>query len=226
VTSGPSQSAVFYLTRAESSQCQGSRRLAQQQKREVYRALSEQNLDAIGVLALLSKSASPFARLFSLAVDELSCTAPPLRCHQVEDLERDSAVQAAKLEVEIQQLAQRLERTRADRARFRDVLDGHEKRLRQMNMDVERISYLMAANGIAADQKPPPVEVELDDGIVLPPMIPLDEAKYRGLWAENMKLQEEVEELRNQLSDVQARQMGAMKERARDLLAGRNRVLM
>jgi hypothetical protein len=83
----------------------------------------------------------------------------------------------------------------------------------------------MAANGLAADQRPPPVEVELDDGIPFRPLVPLDESRYRGLWAENVKLQEEIEALANQLSDVHARQMIAMRERARDILAGRNRVL-
>jgi hypothetical protein len=225
VTAGPSQSAFFYLTRAESSQRRSSRQVAQQQKRDVYRALSEQNLDPAGVLTHLANSVSPYARLFALAADELGCTAPPIRCHQVEDLERASAVESAKLEVQVQQLTQRLKRASTDATRARGLVRAHEEQLQQVNRDVERMSNLIAANGIDANQKPQPVAVAVDKGIDFRPAVPLDEAKYRALWAENVKLQQKLDDLKSQLGDVQARQMIAMRERARDLIAGRNRVL-
>jgi hypothetical protein len=225
VARAPTASAVFMVARPDSSEHKDSFRLAHRQRQEVYRALSERNLDSLGLLTRLSECATPFAKLFAQAADELSFTSKPRRSQRVEDLERDAAVESAKKEVEIQQLAQRLERARGEGAALGGVLAKHTKTLDELNQDVDRMSYLMRANGIVADEVPPPPDVELDDGLEIPHVIPLDEAQYRVLWAANMKLQEDVENLRLRLVEVQGRQEIALRERARELLQARNRVL-
>jgi hypothetical protein len=225
MTRAPTASAVFVVGRLDAWQKKDLFHVARAQQEEVYRLLSESNLGPLDLLTRLSGCATPFAQLLTQAADELSFTTNRTRSHHVEDLERNAAVDSAKKEVEIQQLAQRLERARAEGAATGAVLAKHTRTLEKLNHDFQRISDLMHANGIDADKDPPPRDVELDDGIDIPHAIPLDEAQYRVLWAANLKLQEDVENLRLQLAEVQGRQEIAMRERARELLQARTRVL-
>jgi hypothetical protein len=86
---------------------------ANKQKGELYAAVAAAvaatNFDAVTVLHHISSCATPFARLLRCVVEEFRFTSSPLHSQEVEDVERDSAVDCARREVELQRLMQRLE---------------------------------------------------------------------------------------------------------------------
>lgn len=216
-TAGRTQSSIVSISTLQSTHKRDQLIKAQQQKKELLAELEASNLGPIQILSKLANCSTPYASLISLAAEEFEFTTGPARSQQVDDLERESTVDSAKKEVEIQQLTQKLSRKRSDATEKKRMLAKHQKALEQLNKDIDRLNQLVAFNGIhdkEEEQKPEPVVRKTDDLQDMGP-IPLDDDKYKGLWREHTKLLDELEVLKAKLVETQERQMDAFKERAK-----------
>jgi hypothetical protein len=190
---------------------------ANREKSELLSDLSIAAMDAVDLLDRLSNCLTPYASLFKQAVDEFSFGAPPSRAQKVDDLERESAVQCAKKEVEIQQLLQRIERMKADGVDIRGRLVKQQQRLDSLNNHMEKLSHLLEITGYTPEENPAPAADEApSDRLQMPASLPLDEAKYKELWRRNVELQENVSAMQEQLKEVQARQVVAYHKRGHE----------
>jgi hypothetical protein len=194
-----------------------------QERRELLKELEIRNMNPVILLGRLAESCTPYAHLIKMAAEEFRFSTGPARSQKVDDLERESAVDSAKKEVEIQQLAQKLARIRTEGAEIRNNLARRQKKLDNLNKDIERLNHLAHLSGVTAqDLAPPPTRnMEFDDeGLEPPKGIPLDDAKYKLLWTEHTQLVRELGDLKEELLRQQVQQMIVFRERARNLISG------
>jgi predicted RNase H-like nuclease (RuvC/YqgF family) len=193
------------------------------QKRELLKQLEVRNMGPIELLEKLSEVCTPYAHLIKLAAEEFGFSTGPSRSQKVEDLERESAVNSAKKEVEIQQTIQKLAKIKGEGQELKSKLTRYQKRLSALNKDIERLTHLSNVNGLTSREPGPVVQrnVELDDeGLEPVKAIPLDEAKYKLLWTEHTQLLKQLGELKEELLQRQVQQMVVFRDRARDLVYG------
>ena len=180
---------------------------AQKQKKEILDWLSTENPSPGEVLQRLSKCSTPYAKLFNEACEELSYMHATTRSQKIDDLERESALTSAKTEVEIQQQSEKLIKAKNERANLNEKIKKLSAKLDKINKDVKLLQDLSVYEGIdnEPEQKEKPVElVETELEKKVPP---LDENEYKVLWQTRQELLDQIEELKETLKKVQAKQV-------------------
>jgi hypothetical protein len=189
---------------------------ANREKSELLNDLSLTTMEPVEVLERLSNCLTPSSSLFKQAVDEFSFRSAPSRAQKVDDLERESVVQCAKKEVELQQLLQKLERMKSDGVDINGRLARQQEKLNGLNRNMDKLTHLLEVSGYHEEAHPTVVvDPTLNDEIPVVASLPLDDAKYKELWKRNVELQETVLAMKEQLKEVQARQMVAFRARGR-----------
>lgn len=209
------RSAFVTIRHMQTSHKKEQNMKAHQQRKEIFDDLALSNISAMDLLRRLSECTTPFSRLLKRVIEELEFTSGVSRSQKVDDLERDAAVESAKKEVEVQQVAQRLSRIKQDGVETRKILARHQRRLENMNKDIKRLEHLSGLS--VCDEEEQKQKVFTQDGVRTEAVIPLDDDKYKALWLDHTELLDQITEQKRVLETTQERQRIAMRDRVREI---------
>jgi hypothetical protein len=186
---------------------------AHEEKKAILDWLSVENPPPGEVLRRLSNSSTPFASLLSLACDELEHALGPVRSEKLDELERDSSLAAARLEVEIQREHDRTVKLRHEAAALRDDLQYRKRDLDRINMDIDRLHRLHEQYGIQTVKEKPKAEEDWSQYRELgQPVVKLDDELYRTLWTDQQQIHTEIQALETECQAKQQAQLGEMRK--------------
>lgn len=199
---------------------------AVQQMKEILKKLEFSNPTPLELLRTLSNCSTPYSSLLKLASEELEYATKPARSQKLDELERESAVNSAKKEVEIQQAHDRLTRTKNEGNDLEVMMNRFQKRLDGVNTDINRLNDLLTLHGVSIEKDPnagKPKEVLIENELMqeTPPPV-LDEELYKQLWAEHIELLNEIDDLQVKLKEIQEQQTVAFREVARKRIEEKN----
>ena len=205
------------LSKGKSSIKQIFKTRALSQKKDIFKELEDGNMDPIPLLEKLSHCSTEYAKLIGLAAEELGYYHTPVRSKDLEDLERESAVNSAKNEVEIQQQKEKLIKLKADNSDLKEKVRKKQRYLEQVNSDIERLQRLYEVH-VPTDEtekKDSKSEQEAEDfqkALSANQAPKLNDELYRKLWVEHTELLEQIESYKTKLKETQENQLVAMKE--------------
>lgn len=185
-------------------------------KKEILKWLADENPPAIEVLKRVAECPTQYAKLISMASEELSYSLGPLRSEGLEELERNSSLNSAKVEVEIQQQQEKLIRAKNERNYIKEKLKIANKELNLLNSDIERIQRLSTVHDVENkkdESKRRKGEADITEQSTEEPKFN-DEA-YKSLWLEQQQLLDVIQMLQNNLIAKQKEQVIEMKKYTR-----------
>ena len=180
---------------------------AHKQKKEILDWLSNENPSPGEMLQRLSTCSTPYAKLFREASEELSYAHPTTRSQKIDDLERESALTSAKTEVEIQQQSERLIKAKNEQSNLKDKIKKLSTKLDKINKDVGLLQNLIVYEGVDKEPEEKKKPVQLVEAELEKKVPPLDENEYKVLWQTRQDLLKEIDQLKENLKEVQAKQM-------------------
>jgi hypothetical protein len=183
------------------------------ERRDIFSWLADENPPAVEVLRRVSTTSSPFASLIALACDELENSLGPVRSDGLEDLERESSLRCATIEVEFQRRQESIVKLRHEAAALQDELKRRNRELEGINFDIERLHRLHGNYGIEHVKEVPKVEEDWSQYQELgQQVIPLDDEMYRQLWQEGQQIDTDIGSLETVWQQKQQDQLKEMKE--------------
>lgn len=182
----------------------------QRQRREILEWLSTENPTPVELLSRLAKCTTQYSKLITETVEELGFTHAPTRSQKIDDLERESALNSAKMEVEIQQQQEKLQKAKNDKAVLLEKIKKANTKLDKINKDVGLLQSLFIYQGLETTQDTNKQQVILSDETLEKPKPILDENLYRELWSSRQELLEQIEELQKKLTKTQLKQVEEM----------------
>lgn len=183
---------------------------AQKQRKEILDWLSTDNPPAVDLLSKVSKCATPYSKLLTESVEELSFIHAPTRSQKIDDLERESALNSAKMEVEIQQQQEKLTKVKNEKQQLLDKIKKANARLDKVNKDVSLLQSLFVYQGIDNSSESNKQQVILSEETLEKPKPVLDQELYRDLWKTRQELLDQIEELQKNLTKTQQMQVEEM----------------
>lgn len=184
-------------------------------KKEILEWLADENPPAIEVLKRVAECPTPYAKLISMASEELNYSLGPLRSEGLEELERNSSLNSAKVEVEIQQQQEKLIRAKNERSDINEKLKILNKELSTLNSDIERIQRLSTVHDI--DNKKDETKRHRGEDFI--PEIAeepkFNDEVYKSLWLEQQQLHDVIQMLQNNLVSKQKEQVAEMRKYTR-----------
>ena len=189
---------------------------AMKQKKELLEWLSEENPRPTDLLRRLAKCSTPYARLFKSMAEELDLMIRTMRSEQLDDLDRESSLKSAKLEVEIQQQRERLVKIRGENAEIHERLEGDKEVLNKLNVDIDGLQALATYSLDAQDGRKVRRDEMTEGGEWQAPEakkenVKLDNAEYQKLWTEQQELTTSLQVLGIELRQKQQQQLEEMK---------------
>jgi chromosome segregation ATPase len=165
------------------------------------------------VLRRLSTTSTPFAPLLALACDELEHVLGAVRSDKLDELERDSSLESARLEVEIQRQHERIVKLRHEAVTLREDLHRRDRDLDLLNSDIARLQRLHEQYGISIVKEKPKAQEDWSQYRELSqPVAKLDDELYRTLWTEQQQIHNEIQGLESEWEARQNDQLGEMRK--------------
>ncbi|OHT17444.1 hypothetical protein TRFO_12411 [Tritrichomonas foetus] len=181
---------------------------AKGEKQELLELLSHTNLEPIDLLKRLSKCHTRFSSLLEKAAEELQYMNNYQYSSQLEEIEKDASVKAAKIEFDIEQAKAKLILLKSQGDEMRRKLKNSNKRLENINGDIEKLHMLYDLHGIDSSQEQKKVKLfddQNDDAHKK--TIPLNNDIYNQLWKERQDLMDTIEDMKLVLHKKQDIQM-------------------
>lgn len=227
--------AIVSLPRMIVDQDQANRLKANEQKKKLLEILETDNLNAADILLKISEYTTPYSKLLKLAYEELQYTAVTGHSAEIDELERNSAVDSAKKEIEIQQLTDKLIKLKNECTDLKKSLKKSQNRLETLNNDIVTLNKLAEIHSIefnnvvvkSARSENIEVNEEIDENeeeLIKKEKdhpIHLDDELYKNLWKENTDLLDKIDELQKQLVKTQEKQAVAFHECAQKIIKAR-----
>lgn len=187
---------------------------AHRQKKEILEWLSGENPTAIELLKRVSECATPYTKLLIMTCEELQHVLGPVRSEKLDDLERDSSLNCAKLEVDIQQQREKIVKIKSEATELAKELRNEKKTLETLNFEIERLQKLHSfqESDEQESQEQPEKKSELREWDESCEEIKLDEEKYRELWMEQQQILDVLQLLEDSLKEKQEEQMKEMRK--------------
>lgn len=189
---------------------------ALKEKRDLLDQLAEENMEPLDLLKKVAQCHTQYGNLIEQAIEEFNYSHYHARSPQLEELERESTLKSAKVEVEIQQLQEKLIRTKSERESMKNRVKKTNSKLAKINGEIIQLQHLAdscSSNQEISDQESDSKENELRMESIISNKEPqLNEEVYHKLWEENTELQTRISDLKLKLHEVQALQIVAMKE--------------
>lgn len=185
-------------------------------KKEILEWLADENPPPIEVLKRVAECPTPYAKLISMASEELSYSLGPLRSEGLEELERNSSLNSAKVEVEIQQQQEKIIRSKNERNEIREKLKIVNKELSTLNSDIERLQRLSTLHDV--DNKENNLKRRIDSTFITESSSEepkFDDEVYKNLWLEQQQLLDVIQMLQNNLVSKQKEQVIEMRKYTR-----------
>lgn len=202
---------------------------AHKQKAEMLTFLTHTNLSPQDVLIRLSTYATPYADLIQIAAEELGYAVQNIRSQGIDDITRKSVVESAKKEVELQNLTEKMVRMKSEMEDLKQNIQKRQLFLDKLNSDIARMQLLLQSHNIDANavvqeenkkRKKMMEENELlAEKLVESKPLPFNEKVYQELWSEHNDLEESLGELNTKFKEIQERQRGAIRERAKNIIS-------
>ena len=183
------------------------RQKANQQRKELFEWLSEENPPPATLLAKLSECTTPYAKLFKITSEELNDVIERVRSEQIDELSRESQLACAKLEVETHQQQEKLARIEAANQEIQEQLKSKREILDALNKDIDRMHLLMSYSENNAKTSRSARVIDRDQPEADNETIDLDNEKYDQLWCEQNELNNQLQALAETLKEKQAQQV-------------------
>ena len=189
---------------------------ALKQKKEILEWLSDENPSNVDLLTRLSQCSTPYARLFKRVAEEMEVMIKAMRSGKLDDLDRESSLTSAKLEVEIQQQRERVSKIKADTEEIQSKLKRGKQILNRLNGDIDRLQTWATYNLNTEEGRKTRREEFVDNGEWEEPAeqtetVKLDTVEYQGLWTEQQQLTNSLQVLANDLRQKQLQQLEEMR---------------
>jgi len=188
-------------------------------RRELTELIEQKKLAGVDVLVQISKYKSNYSKLVASAAEELSLLNLNSRSQKIDDLEREAALNSAKMEVEIQQQQEKLIRLKNEKTELNEGIKKNTVKLSKLNSDVQMLQTLNDQHGMN-EEKPVIAKKEIDitQNKKEKPSPSLNDADYKRLWGERQELLDKIDLLQEQLKSVQEKQMEVFQEHAKSLI--------
>ena len=189
---------------------------ANREKKEILEWIKTNNPNGISILNKCSQSKNSFSKLIALIVEELSLLSAPTRSQQIDDLERESALNSAKLEVEIQQLNEKLLKFKNEKNDINERIKKNKNRLNKLNSDVQLLQNLFEFHKISEKNNiNEKKNINLKENNLEKSNPIFNENEYKRLWGERQDLLDQIENIQNELHLVQEQQIFELQEHAK-----------
>ncbi|OHT05484.1 hypothetical protein TRFO_26751 [Tritrichomonas foetus] len=209
---GGSNSPLITLHKTPTSMKAAQRSKAAKVKREIYQWLSEENPPAIDVLKRVAECPTMYSKLILMACEEMSYSLGPVRSEGIDELERNSTLNNAKLEVEIQQQQEKLLRVKREAKDISEKLQKSKQTLNTLNCDIDRLQKLSTLHGVDDEKKGKNIQENREFVELVPTEIKLNDEVYRELWNDQQTLTEVIQLLQDKLSAKQKEQVVEMRK--------------
>ena len=187
-----------------------------QKKKEMLKWLSEENPPALDILKKVADCPTPYSKLILKACEELSYSLGPVRSEGVDELERNSAIQSAKVDVEIQQQQEKLLKTIHENKSLESQISDEKENLESLNTQIDNLQRLSTLIGgereVKEIPKPKTTDTEAHEIELFNDGPELDNSEYRQLWNEQMTLEGLIQILQTGLKAKQLEQVKEMKK--------------
>jgi hypothetical protein len=184
----------------------------QGERSEILKWLTEVNPRPLDLLRRLSQTSTPYVRLLTLVCDEMEHCLGPVRSEKLDELERDSSLTCARLEVEAQRQHERVVRLRVEKQGLQDELRRRQRDLEQLGSTIDALQELAHTHGIDKEKQEPR---RTDNWGAYKDLskqsAALDDTMYRELWKQQQELLDEITVLERELAARQAAQLVEMK---------------
>ena len=201
---------------------------ALRQRQEILAWLAAENPSPVELLAKLATCSSEYSKLFKMSVEELEHEVRLKRVDHSAELEKEAAISTVKVEVQCQQLQDKLGRLRDNSERLREKLNAQKEILEQQNKEIDGLRALAEMHGVddsnirqrrtirpchTAEQVKE--QKEEDMGIPEVKRFRYDQEQYHRLWDEGVALEKTLDQLTRELREKQAVQLEAVSEWAK-----------
>jgi len=211
VRSTSSRRSPSRLVTVPKTLCQKPKSQSSGEKQEIFTWLSEGNPKPVDLLHRVSLTSTPYAKLIKLTCDELAHSLGHVRSERLDELDRESSLSCARVEVEIQRQRERIVRLRHDKQEIQEELNKYEADLRELGFAIDRLHQLAQVHGLAGDKQDRKSE-ELPAYVDLSrKQAAFDQDMYRALWQEQQELLDQLQALESHLAATQKQQVVEMK---------------
>lgn len=213
---GGSNTPLITLRQTSYSSRKIQNSISAKKKKEILEWLADENPPAIEVLKKVTESPTPYSKLISMAIEELSYSLGPLRSEGLEELERNSSLDSAKVEVEIQQQQEKLIRVKNEGNIIREKLKIANKELSSLNTEIDQLQKLSAIHDVEnkkGNSKKRKDEVFVTETPSEEPKF--DDDVYKKLWMEQQQLHDVIQMLQDNLVTKQNEQVTEMRKYTR-----------
>lgn len=198
---------------------------ANRQKQEILNWLSQENPRPLELLQKLSTCSTEYAKLLKMTAEELEHEVRLKIVDHSAELEKDAAIRTVKVEVQCQQLQDKLGRLKDSSEKLQEKLQQQKKILEQKNKEIDGLRSLAEQHGVDEDWNRQrrtfrpcnSAEPEKEQKEEEPPEPEMkrccyDQVQYHQLWDEGVALEKTLDQLTRELRQKQAFQMEAVAE--------------
>jgi hypothetical protein len=176
----------------------GNKTKLKSERNEIFRWLSLENPHYSQLLRRLCETASPYARLIAIVLEEFENQILQPRDEKMLQLERDAELRISLVEAEIRRQNDRVTNLKKSNFQAKCEFGSGSTVLNGLNSDIKRLEKLLEEHGIDINEQE--MRQTQDSGTdtketVLDAPI-LDEDGYRELWTEQQELLDLLEILR------------------------------
>lgn len=189
---------------------------AMKMKKEILQWLADENPPPAAILKKVSECPTEYSKLISMVSEELEYSVSHTMHEKLDELDRDSSLNAVKLDVEIQQFQERLIRLTRDKNEIKGQLKIATDTLNKLNREIDMIQTLAASHGVTeSNVGMKKSQMNFNDELYMKMQSQeqkLDEEAYRSLWLEQQNIEETLENLHSQLKEAQESQLNEMRK--------------